>query len=116
MLNKLFKVVIIIFAATWTVKEIIIPVSVGAYYYSTYQELVVLCDTAMDDSWFHGKDTLGDSEKIQLLSCHDYDKTRKIMLVSGVPEQYLSYLGLKALELYQRPAEEFVKQHRFTER
>jgi hypothetical protein len=51
-----------------------------------------------------------------LLACHDYDKARKILLMSGLPEEYLSYLGLKALELYQRPAEEFVRLHRFRER
>jgi hypothetical protein len=28
----------------------------------------------------------------------------------------LSYLGLKALELYQRPAEEMARQHRFINR
>lgn len=70
----------------------------------------------MDDSWYYKGNTLDKSEQVQLLSCHDYDKTRKIMLMSGLPEEYLSYLGLKALDLYQRPAEEFVRMHRFRER
>ena len=113
---RVFRVIVIIFGIGWVAKELIIPISVGAYYYSTYQKLVIACDTAMDDAWFHGQETLGKSEKIQLLNCHEYDKTRKIMLTAGLPEAYLSYLGLKALEVYQRPAEEFVRQHRFRER
>jgi His-Xaa-Ser system protein (TIGR03982 family) len=97
-------------------KELLLPVSVGAYYYYPYQKYVAACDTAMEDSWFYKGNTIDKSEQIQLLACHDYDKARKIMLMSGLPEEYLSYLGLKALELYQRPAEEFVRLHRFRER
>jgi His-Xaa-Ser system protein (TIGR03982 family) len=97
-------------------KEVILPVLVGSYYYNDFQKLVVACDTAMDDSWYNGKESLCSNESIQLLNCHDYDKARKIMLISGLPEEYLSYLGLKALEIYQRPAEEFVKHHRFEQR
>ena len=67
----------------------------------------------MEDSWFYGSEVLKESEQVQLLACHDYDKARKIMLMSGLPENYLSFLGLKALELYQRPAEEMARQHRF---
>ena len=70
----------------------------------------------MDDSWFYGTELLQESEQVQLLACHDYDKARKIMLMAGLPEDYLSFLGLKALELYQRPAEEMARQHRFTVR
>ncbi|MBL7004957.1 MAG: TIGR03982 family His-Xaa-Ser system protein [Gammaproteobacteria bacterium] len=97
-------------------KEVLLPAFVGAYYYYPYQEYVVACDTAMDDSWYYKDNTLDKSEQVQLLACHDYDKARKIMLMSGLPEEYLSYLGLKALDLYQRPAEEFVRLHRFRER
>lgn len=111
-----FKSLVVIFIVSWMAKEVILPVSVGSYYYNDYQKLTVACDTAMDDSWYHGKENLGSTESIQLLNCHDYDKARKIILMSGLPEEYLSYLGLKALEIYQRPAEEFVKNHRFEQR
>jgi His-Xaa-Ser system protein (TIGR03982 family) len=113
---NVFRVIVIVFCITWILKQVIIPIGVAAFYYPTYQALAVACDTAMDDSWFYRKEVLGKSEKIQLLACHDYDKTRKIMLTAGVPEPFLAYLGLKALELYQRPAEEFVREHRFRER
>lgn len=81
-------------------------------------ELVFECDTAMESSWYYtqNENMNNKSEVIQLLACHEYDKTRKVMLMSGLPEEYLSWLGLQSLELYQRPPEEFVRQHRFTER
>ena len=107
-----FRIAIILIA----IKVVIIPLFVGIYYYYPFQRLVIACDTAMEDSWFYGSEVLQESEQIQLLDCHDYDKARKIMLMSGLPENYLSFLGLKALELYQRPAEEMARQHRFTVR
>jgi His-Xaa-Ser system protein (TIGR03982 family) len=110
------RVLVGIFVIAWTTKEVLLPVSVGAYYYEDFQRLVVACDTAMDDGWYHGQEVLGSTEIMHLLDCHDYDKARKLMLISGLPEEYLSYLGLKALEIYQRPAEEFVKHHRFEQR
>lgn len=116
MLKKIFRILVCIFTVGWLIKEIIIPSTVGILYYNKYQELVYACDTAMDDSWYLKDDAISLTEKIHLLDCHEYDKTRKIMLMSGLPQEYLSYLGLKALELYQRPAEEFVEHHRFKER
>lgn len=114
-MNLGFKLTIIVFSFAWISKEIVLPASAAYLYSEKYMELVVACDTAMDDSWYHGDDNKK-SEIAHLLDCHDYDKTRKILLISGLPKEYLSYLGLKALELYQRPAEEFAKQHRFEKR
>jgi His-Xaa-Ser system protein (TIGR03982 family) len=108
-LKFFFRIAIILIA----IKLVILPVVVGLYYYYPFQKLVIACDTAMEDSWFYGSEVLKESEQVQLLACHDYDKARKIMLMSGLPENYLSFLGLKALELYQRPAEEMARQHRF---
>jgi len=111
-LKLLFKLAVILLA----LRFVVVPIIVGAYYYLPFQGYVVACDTAMDDSWFYGTELLQESEQIQLLACHDYDKARKIMLMAGLPEDYLSFLGLRALELYQRPAEEMARQHRFTVR
>ena len=75
------------------------------------------CDTAMEASWYNKQKHPNDkSEKIHMLDCHEYDKTRKVLLMSGLPESYTSWLGLKSLDLYQRPAEEYVDKHRFKER
>ena len=110
------KLLLKLTVALLTFRFVIAPLIVGAYYYFPFQGYVIACDTAMEDSWFYGTEILQESEQVQLLACHDYDKARKIMLMAGLPEDYLSFLGLKALELYQRPAEEMVRQHRFNER
>jgi len=111
-------VVISVFAFLWIVKEILLPVGAAAFYSREYMRLTVACDTAMEASWYYRQDEQIpiESETVQLLSCHEYDKTRKLLLMSGLPEAYLSWLGLKSLEIYQRPPEEFVEQHRFKER
>ena len=112
------KIVIVIFAIGWLSKEIIFPVTTAIIYSNKYMKLTVECDTAMEASWYYSQEKKFDkkSEVTQLLICHEYDKVRKIMLISGLPEEYLSWLGLKSLELYQRSPEEYVKEHRFVER
>ncbi len=117
-MKKFFRGVVVIVLTTWLIKEIIFPVSIAVIYSRQFMSQVVECDTAMEASWYYRQQNQIDkpSETIQLLVCHDYDKTRKLMLMSGLPEVYLSWLGLKSLELYQRPAEEYVQQHRFVER
>lgn len=106
------------FASGWLIKEIIFPLGAALIFSQEYMESVLECDAAMEDSWYYRQDNVIDkkSETVQLLLCHEYDKTRKILLISGLPEVYLSWLGLKSLELYQRSPEEFVKSHRFKER
>lgn len=117
-MNKvnIFRGVVVLFIFCWLAKEVFLPVGVGAFYYNKYQALVVACDTAMDDTWFHGEQNLSKTDVVHLLDCHEYDKARKVMLMAGLPESYMSYLGLKALEIYQRPAKEFIDHHRFKER
>ncbi len=117
-MNKAWKIIVAIFAAGWLIKEILIPFGAAVMYSDDFMKYVYECDTAMESSWYYRQDNLVDkrSETTQLLACHRYDKTRKVLLMSGLPEEYLSWLGLKSLELYQRSPEEFVKQHRFSER
>ena len=118
MLNRIFKVLVVIFCTSWLLLEVLVPAIAAISLSGKYQELVVKCDTAMEASWYSDSSNPDDkrAEQIHLLDCHDYDKTRKILLISGLPEEYLSWLGLRALEIYQRPAEEFVEAHRFRER
>lgn len=89
------------------------------YYKSEFMTLSSQCANAMDESWFVDQsknESIKKSSQINLLTCHEYDKTRKRMLISGVSENALAYLGLRALELHQRSAEEFVELHRFPTR
>ena len=99
--------------------------SFGLAYYSYYRfksefmELTLKCAHAMDSNWYIEQLELPEvkkSSEIQLLDCHDYDKLRKIMLSQGVSEHELSYLGLVALEIHQKPAEEMSLHHKFRER
>ncbi|MCB4761890.1 MAG: TIGR03982 family His-Xaa-Ser system protein [Sulfurovum sp.] len=113
-MQRFFKVIVIIFAILWISKEIILPISIASLYSKDYMKLVIECDIAMEGNWYSTQENnISKEDTIQLLVCHDYDKTRKILLMSGLPEEYLSWLGLRALEIYQRPAEEYVKKHKF---
>jgi His-Xaa-Ser system protein (TIGR03982 family) len=116
--HRLRWAIVIVFAAMWIIKEVIVPASAAVFLSEKYMALVVECDEAMEASWYFRQieDFPAETEVVQMLACHDYDQTRKAMLMAGLPEEYLSWLGLKSLEIYQRPADEFARQHRFTER
>lgn len=110
--------VVFIFCTGWLIKEIFLPLGVAGVYNRDFMRLTVACDSAMEASWYQKKEdpSAQKADLIHLLDCHEYDQTRKILLSSGLPETYLSWLGLKALEIHQRPASEFVEAHRFRER
>ena len=113
----LFKAVVSLFCVLWISKEVLLPFTVGSLVSSNYMQLVVDCDAAMEAHWYG--DQSAESElaaEVQLLDCHEYDKTRKLMLFSGLPEAYLAWLGLRALEIHQRPISEMVEDHKFRER
>jgi len=114
-MKKASTIILVIFALSWLIKEVIYPVGTALIYSKKFMRLAHACDTAMEASWFYRQDSLitDKSEIVQMSVCHNYDKTRKVLLMSGLPESYLSWLGLKSLELYQRSPNEFVQQHRF---
>lgn len=118
-INALFKTAVTLFCFLWIMKEVVVPGSVAMYTYDKFIQYVQKCDTAMNSSWYL-KDTVSDSlrksEMVQMLDCHEYDKLRKVMLLSGLSEDYLAYLGLKALELNQRSINDLAEPHRFQER
>lgn len=109
--------IVITFCVCWLSVYVILPAGGAALYSFSYMEQVVHCDTAMESAWYGPIDAAETkAETIHLLDCHDYDKTRKTMLMLGLPETYLSWLGLQALEIYQRPAAELAEPHKFRER
>lgn len=119
MKNKIFKFIVSAFCLLWITKNIVLPLAGIAVYSIQYMELSSNCGSAMNETWFVEQlenEQLKKSSQIELLVCHDYDLTRKKMLSMGIPEDFLSYLGLKALELDQDTAEKLVEQHRFRER
>lgn len=119
MFLNIYRSSVIIFCVLWVSKNLLLPVIVAIVYSSDYMEQTVLCDRAMTSSWYikqMDNESLDKTEVVAMLDCHDYDKTRKVMLISGLSENFLSYLGLRALELHQRPAEEIAQPHRFQAR
>jgi His-Xaa-Ser system protein (TIGR03982 family) len=117
MIKTISLIIIALFSLLWIIKEVLFPITIAALYSKEYMDLAYKCDTAMESSWYNSQNKPNDkSEKIQMLDCHEYDKTRKILLMSGLPDSYTSWLGLKTLDLYQRPAEEYVEKHRFKEK
>ncbi|MDB3966625.1 TIGR03982 family His-Xaa-Ser system protein [Porticoccaceae bacterium] len=113
-----FKIVVGSFCVAWIFKQVLMPLSAAAFYSQEYMHLVVECDVAMESAWYgdSNHDSESKAQEIHLLDCHEYDKARKKMLFLGLPETYLSWLGLRSLEIYQRPAREFTEAHRFRER
>ncbi len=118
-LNIAFKLSIIIFVLSYVTKTYVIPEYTFYSNKSEYMRLTLKCAHAMDSNWYieqQQNDSLKMSSELQLLDCHDYDKLRKLMLSNGVTEHRLSGLGLIALEIHQKPAEELAKHHKFRER
>ena len=119
MIDRLFKVLVSVFCCVWLAKFVLVPVTAYYFFKDDYMALASECANAMDESWFvdqSGSEKLEQSSRIHLLRCHEYDKLRKKMMIMGLGENVLAYLGLKALEVNQRTAEEFVEQHRFERR
>ncbi len=118
-MNKVFKVVVSIFCALWIIKYALMPVTGYFWFKNDFISQTSKCSNAMDESWFIEQSqnpVLINTSKIHLLICHDYDKTRKLMLSFGVPEYTLAYLGLIATELHPRSAKEITEPHRFLKR
>jgi His-Xaa-Ser system protein (TIGR03982 family) len=119
MMNAAFRCLVVVFCIAWLAKYVIVPAGALAYFYDDYFHLSSECANAMDESWFaeqRDNDMLDKTAQVHLLNCHEYDKTRKIMLSLGISEDFLSYIGLQALEVHQKSAEELVRQHRFRQR
>jgi His-Xaa-Ser system protein (TIGR03982 family) len=121
MISKVFQVVVIIFCCFWLTKEILLPGYVYFIYIDEYKELVTECARAMDTHWDVESselksEELTNSTKTGLMICHDYDKTRKMLLSFGINEYILSYAGLASLEVGPQTIDEIIKPHIFTSR
>ena len=113
-----FKTLVGLFCIAWITKEIALPGGAALLLSRSYMDAVNACDIAMESAWYGSESDTAErlSQDIHLLDCHDYDKLRKQMLFLGLNESYLSWLGLRSLEIHQRPASELAEQHRFIER
>lgn len=116
-MQNLFRALVSIFCAFWILKEIAAPGLAALLLSNKYMEQTIACDQAMEAHWYGRKSTHdAKAAEVQLLNCHNYDETRKLLLLSGLPEEYLSWLGLKSLDIYQRPVSELTEAHKFRDR
>lgn len=104
----------------WLASDFVVPWSVYWWHAEEYRRLVVDCDLAMhDEAALRNADLPEDkatvmrvSGDVGLLSCHEYDKLRKRMLIAGVSEHQLALLGLEGLEFERIPVSRMVEPHR----
>jgi hypothetical protein len=88
-----------------------------------YQESMFKCDQAMREHLIAKNRVITDpnassiqklrSAEVGLIDCHEYDKLRKQLLISGVSEYRLSMIGLEVIELRNKDVREFVRTHEF---
>ena len=117
LMKTLFRSAVSMFCVFWILKEVAIPGVTALSLSKKYMGQTIACDQAMEAHWYGPKSALdAKAAEIQLLNCHNYDETRKLLLLSGLPEEYLSWLGLRALDIYQRPASELTEAHKFRDR
>jgi len=99
------------------------PEVVKYSYTDTYQKLMFQCDNVMRDHLIAKNRVIYqkteaaiarlEAAEIGLMSCHEYDKLRKKMLVAGVTKEELSMIGLEAIEANIVDIKEYVKIHEF---
>lgn len=85
-----------------------------------YKALAFNCDMAMhEEAAIRQYDKCSTEDKALRLSadvgmmvCHDYDKFRKKMLISGVSEDHLAMLGIEVLEIEKITVKQMVDAHR----
>lgn len=104
-------------------KFIVIPMYAKHAYAEEYKNLVFQCDNVMRDhliaknrvNFEKSEDAIKSlhSAEIGLLTCNDYDKLRKRMIVFGVTEGELSLLGLEAIEDKAGDVRAYVRTHEF---
>jgi len=102
-------------------KYIAVPYIAEVVYREDYKKLVFACDNVMRDHLIaknrvnvdKSEDSIKQlhSAEVGLLTCDDYDKLRKRMMILGVNEENLAMLGIEAIEEKSNDVRNFVKTH-----
>ena len=111
--------VVLVFA--YGINEYVVPRIVLASHKDEYQSLMFQCDHVMREHFIAKQQVLVepsemavknlDASEVSLLTCHDYDKLRKKMLIFGVSEPQLSMVGLEVMEEKMTDVRRFVETH-----
>jgi len=93
------------------------------FYGEEYKVLMFSCDNAMREHLIAKNAVVAKTDEssvamlraseLGLISCHDYDRLRKKMLVWGLTEYDLQQLGLEAIEESAEDVRRFVEIHEF---
>jgi hypothetical protein len=102
-------------------KYIAVPYIAEVVYREDYKKLVFACDNVMRDHLIaknrvnvdKSEDSIKQlhSAEVGLLTCDDYDKLRKRMMILGVNEENLAMIGIEAIEEKSNDVRNFVKTH-----
>ena len=105
------------------VKILVMPKLAILIWKEDYKEMVFLCDNVMRDHLIAKNKVIVDVTKnsieqlkaaeLGLISCHDYDKLRKKLILWGVKEDRLALLGLSSIEENAKHIRKFVEIHEF---
>ena len=104
-------------------KFVFMPYFAKIIYADEYKSLMFQCDNVMRDHMIAKNRVLHDknnesikdleSAEMGLISCHNYDKIRKVMLQYGISSEELAYIGLEAIEENSDDLIKFVEIHEF---
>lgn len=88
-----------------------------------YKQLMYACDQSMREHYIAKMAVEVDvsdtnlnnlkASELGLMTCHDYDKSRKKLISWGVSENMLSIIGLEAIEEKEYDLDKFVEIHEF---
>lgn len=102
-------------------KYIAVPLLAEVIYKDDYKKLVFACDNVMRDHLIaknrvnveKSEDSIKQlhSAEVGLLTCDDYDKLRKKMMILGLNEESLALIGIEAIEEKSNDVRNFVKIH-----
>ena len=102
-------------------KYIAVPFFAEIIYKDDYKNLVFACDNVMRDHLIaknrvnveKSEDSIKQlhSAEVGLLTCDDYDKLRKKMMIMGLNEENLALIGIEAIEEKSNDVRNFVKIH-----
>ncbi len=104
-------------------KILIMPGIAKAYFADEYKVLMFQCDNVMRDHMIAKNRVIYEktessitelkAAEMGLLSCHKYDKQRKVMLSWGLTPNDLSLIGLEAIEENVDDLMDYVEIHEF---
>ena len=119
--GRIVNVIAVVLVFAYGIIEYVVPRIVLASHKDEYQSLMFQCDHVMREHFIAKQQVLVepsemavknlDASEVSLLTCHDYDKLRKKMLIFGVSEPQLSMVGLEVMEEKMTDVRRFVETH-----